>query len=133
MNCPAKLLGFLTRPKCFKEITILAFILSYRYYEAKDGKCKECSFCCGSNWEQNKNIEPQCRNQRQGRCICNAASSTCNQTCSAPTTVLPMTTPKMTTSAPKTTPKMTTPASESKTTISAKTSQSGIEKRNSGR
>lgn len=66
-------------------------------YEGPNGECMECSYCCGSNWEQSKNIVAECQNQGLGRCVC--SKSSCSGTCSAPTTA-PKTTPKMTTTAP---------------------------------
>ena len=94
----------------YKNYSLLRAHLFYRKFE-RGGDCKECSYCCGENWEQSSKVESACKEQGLGRCICKP-SFRCRKKCPNPTR------PIVTTGTPITPTKkklMTSPQNEQKT------------------
>lgn len=69
-------------------------------YETRDGDCKECSYCCGENWEQSSRVESACKEQGLGRCICKPSFYCPKKKCPNPTTPIVTTAARTTTGTP---------------------------------
>ena len=101
----------------YKNNSLLRAHLFYRKYE-RGGDCKECSYCCGENWEQSSKVESACKEQGLGRCICEPSFYCPKMKCPNPTTPIVTTAARTTTGTPITPAKKkpkTSPQNEQKT------------------